>query len=84
MLSVLHLKRMPVMSPALAVASFFFSFLSTMIAKTMQALEKRYYSPQEYLELLLVPDIRNEYINGEIVPMTGGLPNHNQISLNLA
>jgi Uma2 family endonuclease len=50
----------------------------------MQALEKRYYSPQEYLELEVVSDIRNEYINGEIIPMTGGLPNHNQISLNLA
>lgn len=49
----------------------------------MQALEKRYYSPHEYLELEVVSDIRNEYINGEIVPMTGGLPNHNQIAGNL-
>jgi Uma2 family endonuclease len=54
-----------------------------MIAKTMQALEKRYYLPHEYLELEVVSDIRNEYINGEIVPMTGGLPNHNQIAGNL-
>jgi Uma2 family endonuclease len=49
----------------------------------MQALEKNYYSPHEYLELEVVSDIRNEYINGEIVPMTGGLPNHNQIAGNL-
>ncbi len=49
----------------------------------MQALEKRYYSSQEYLELEVVSDIRNEYINGEIIPMTGGLPNHNQIAGNL-
>jgi Uma2 family endonuclease len=49
----------------------------------MQAIEKRYYSPQEYLELEVVADIRNEFINGEIIPMTGGLPNHNQIAGNL-
>jgi Uma2 family endonuclease len=50
----------------------------------MQALDRKYYSPHEYLELEVVSDIRSEYINGEIVPMTGGLPNHNQIALNLA
>jgi Uma2 family endonuclease len=49
----------------------------------MQAIEKRYYSLQEYLELEVVADTRNEYINGEIIPMTGGMPNHNQIAGNL-
>lgn len=42
------------------------------------------YSPEDYLELELTSDTRHEYINGEIVPMTGGTPNHNQILLNLA
>jgi Uma2 family endonuclease len=42
------------------------------------------YSPQEYLDQEIESDIRHEYINGEIVPMTGGTPNHNQILLNLA
>jgi Uma2 family endonuclease len=46
----------------------------------MQAEEKRYYKPDEYLELEVVSDDRHEYINGEIVLMTGGTPNHNQIA----
>lgn len=49
----------------------------------MQAEEKRYYKPNEYLELEVVSDDHHEYINGEIVLMTGGTPNHNQIALNL-
>jgi Uma2 family endonuclease len=50
-----------------------------MIAQT-----SRTYSVEEYLELEITSTTRNEYINGEIVPMTGGMPNHNQILLNLA
>ncbi len=42
------------------------------------------YSPEEYLDLEVASDIRHEYIRGEIVPMTGGTPNHNQVLLNLA
>jgi Uma2 family endonuclease len=42
------------------------------------------YSPEEYLALEIASETRNEYIDGEIIPMTGGLPNHNQIALNLA
>ncbi len=42
------------------------------------------YSPEEYLALEIVSETRNEYINGEIIPMAGGMPNHNQIALNLA
>lgn len=41
------------------------------------------YSPAEYLDLELNSDTRHEYINGEIVPMTGGTPNHNRIIRNL-
>jgi Uma2 family endonuclease len=41
-------------------------------------------TPADYLEFEVNADIRHEYINGEIVPMTGGTPNHNQILLNLA
>jgi Uma2 family endonuclease len=44
----------------------------------------RRYSPEEYLEREVASDIRHEYLDGEIVPMTGGTPNHNQIMLNLA
>ncbi|MBD2179002.1 Uma2 family endonuclease [Pseudanabaena sp. FACHB-1998] len=41
------------------------------------------YTVDEYLELEIASDIRNEYRNGEILPMTGGTPNHNDISGNL-
>jgi Uma2 family endonuclease len=41
-------------------------------------------TPADYLAFEVNADIRHEYINGEIVPMTGGTPNHNQILLNLA
>ena len=42
------------------------------------------YSPEDYLELEIASETRNEYINGEIIPMAGGMPNHNQIALNIA
>ncbi|HEY9692152.1 MAG TPA: Uma2 family endonuclease [Oculatellaceae cyanobacterium] len=48
----------------------------------MQAQEKRYYSPEEYLELEVNSEERHEYINGEIIVMTGGTPNHNKIAGN--
>ncbi|WP_448572177.1 Uma2 family endonuclease [Trichothermofontia sp.] len=38
---------------------------------------------EEYLELEVNSDTRNEYCNGEIIPMTGGTPNHNDIAGNL-
>ncbi|PSR15771.1 hypothetical protein C8255_21365 [filamentous cyanobacterium CCP3] len=41
------------------------------------------YSPEEYLDLEVAAEIRHEYIDGEIVPMTGGTPNHNRIIRNL-
>lgn len=45
---------------------------------------KRYYTPEEYLELEEAADYRSEYRDGEIVPMTGGTTNHNKIALNFA
>lgn len=42
------------------------------------------HTPAAYLEFETYADTRHEYINGDIVPMTGGTPNHNQILLNLA
>ena len=46
-------------------------------------LAKKTYTVDEYLELEIASDIRNEYRNGEIIPMTGGTPNHNEIAVNL-
>lgn len=50
-----------------------------MIAQT----ETKIYTPEEYLELEIVCETRNEYRNGEIIPMTGGTPDHNEIAGNL-
>ncbi|MBD2188113.1 Uma2 family endonuclease [Pseudanabaena mucicola] len=46
-------------------------------------LAQKTYTVDEYLELEVVSDIRSEYRNGEIIPITGGTPNHNDISGNL-
>lgn len=43
---------------------------------------ERYYSPSEYLEIEVKSEERHEYINGQIIPMTGGTPNHNKITGN--
>jgi Uma2 family endonuclease len=37
-------------------------------------------SPEEYLDLEVESEIRNEYRNGEIIPMTGGTPAHNKLA----
>jgi len=50
----------------------------------MQAEDKKIYTPEEYLDFEINSENRHEYINGEIVLMTGGTPNHNQIALNLS
>jgi Uma2 family endonuclease len=46
----------------------------------MQAEEKRLYTPEEYLDFEVNSDTRHEYINGQIIPMTGGTPEHNEIA----
>ncbi|TVP61807.1 MAG: Uma2 family endonuclease [Nodularia sp. (in: Bacteria)] len=43
----------------------------------------RQYSIEEYLAQEETAEYRSEYRNGEIVPMTGGSINHNQIIINL-
>lgn len=48
-----------------------------------QALERQIYTPEEYLELEVASETRNEYRNGVITPMAGGTPAHNRISGNL-
>ncbi len=40
------------------------------------------YTPEEYFALEEQSETKNEYHNGEIVPMTGGTTNHNKISGN--
>ncbi|HEY9852636.1 MAG TPA: Uma2 family endonuclease [Leptolyngbyaceae cyanobacterium] len=45
--------------------------------------ETKHYTVDEYLELEIASETRSEYCNGEIVPMTGGTPDHNDIASNL-
>ena len=40
------------------------------------------YTADEYLALEMESVIRNEYHDGEVVPMAGGTPNHNEITGN--
>ncbi|TVQ58293.1 MAG: Uma2 family endonuclease [Spirulina sp. DLM2.Bin59] len=42
--------------------------------------EAKTYTAEEYLALEVESEIRNEYRNGEIIPMTGGTPNHNKLA----
>jgi Uma2 family endonuclease len=48
----------------------------------MQTLQAQCYSVEEYLALEEVAEDKNEYIDGQIIPMTGGSTNHNQIAGN--
>lgn len=50
---------------------------------TMQTLEQKLYSPEEYLQLEETAEFKNEYHDGQVVPMTGGSTNHNQIAGNI-
>jgi Uma2 family endonuclease len=50
---------------------------------TFAQTKKKFYTAQEYLELEIASETRNEYRNGEIIPMTGGTPNHNDLASNL-
>ncbi|MDJ0531640.1 MAG: Uma2 family endonuclease [Xenococcaceae cyanobacterium MO_207.B15] len=42
-----------------------------------------YYTPEEYLALEEAAEYKSEYHDGEIIPMTGGTTNHNEIAGNL-
>ena len=50
----------------------------------MQATEvKKRYTPEEYLALEEKTEFKSEFHDGEIIPMTGGSFNHNEILTNL-
>ena len=52
--------------------------ITTMEVQTV----KHFYTPEEYLALEEQAEFKSEYRDGEIVPMTGGTTNHNQIAGN--
>ncbi len=45
--------------------------------------QEQTYSPEGYLALEDIAEFRSEYHDGEIIPMTGGSTNHNEIVTNL-
>jgi Uma2 family endonuclease len=49
-----------------------------------QTIERKIYTPHEYLELELASETCNEYHNGFIIPMTGDTPGHHELAINLA
>ncbi len=50
----------------------------------MHAQRQQTLSPEDYLKLEAVADIRHEYVDGEIYAMTGSSLRHNTVALNLA
>jgi len=50
----------------------------------MQQPQKKYYTPEEYLELEETAEYKSEYYQGEIFAMSGASFNHNQIILNVS
>ena len=52
------------------------------IIENQLQIEKRYYTPEEYLVLEETAIDKSEYHDGEIIPMTGGTTNHNKIAVN--
>lgn len=47
---------------------------------TIAGVPTKTYTAEEYLALEVESDIRNEFRNGELVEMTGGTPEHNEIT----
>jgi Uma2 family endonuclease len=55
-----------------------------MTVATPVKIEKKSYTPEEYLELENQSEMKHEYLNGEIIEMTGGTTNHNKLALKIA
>lgn len=52
-------------------------------SKKTSTMGKKIYTTEEYLALEEKADYKHEYRNGEIIAMTGGTINHNEIVTNL-
>jgi len=50
---------------------------------TLPTTEQRYFTEEQYLALEETAEDKSEYIDGKIIPITGGSTNHNQIAGNL-
>lgn len=49
----------------------------------MSALEKPFYTPEQYLEIDRKAERRSEYVSGEIIAMAGASREHNRMTLNI-
>ena len=50
----------------------------------MSALPKRFFTPDEYLDLEVKAEYKSQYVGGEIFAMAGAQPWHNDVVFNLA
>lgn len=46
----------------------------------MSAVAPKRYTAEEYLEFEVNSELRHEFVNGEIIPMSGGTPEHNELA----
>jgi Uma2 family endonuclease len=51
--------------------------------EAMSALPKRFFTPEEYLELEVKAEYKSQYVGGEIFAMAGAQPSHDQITGNI-
>lgn len=49
----------------------------------MSALQKTYYTPEQYLEMDRKAEHRSEYVSGEVLAMAGASREHNRITINI-
>ena len=57
--------------------------MTAILQATEQPTVQRYFTPEEYLALEETAEYKSEYLDGEIIPMTGGSTNHNKIAGNV-
>ncbi|MBE9185277.1 Uma2 family endonuclease [Microcoleus sp. LEGE 07076] len=50
---------------------------------TLQTTEPRFFTEEQYLAMEETAEYKSEYLDGEIIPMTGGSTNHNRITGNV-
>ena len=57
--------------------------MTAILQVTEQPTAQRYFTPEEYLALEETAEYKSEYLDGVIIPMTGGSTNHNKIAGNV-
>ena len=68
-------------SPWVKVTLLPSNHMSTALAEILAAMPRKRFTPEEYLLLERAAETKSEYVDGEIVAMSGVSQNHNRISL---